>query len=107
MRRALTQLLPEDHRSIEKRRRKRRDSNERPNYQNVSFLLSSAVCSFDWSQPHCLFLLVLPEAQRNQRVRSLSELACWPVRPCQDLYNDFSSCFLVCAIHDPTLSARL
>src|SRR6266566_794125 len=50
MRRALTQLLPEDHRSIEKRSCKRRDSNERPNYQNVSFSLSSAASFFEWSQ---------------------------------------------------------
>src|SRR6266487_487425 len=59
MRRALTQLLPEDHRSIEKRSYKRRDSNERPNYQNVSFSLLSAASFFDWSQPHCLSLLRL------------------------------------------------
>jgi hypothetical protein len=38
MRRALEQLLPEDHQSIEKRSRKRRDSNGRPKYQNVSFV---------------------------------------------------------------------
>ena len=40
MLRALTQLLPEDHWLIEKRSCKRRDSNERPKYQNVrvSFL---------------------------------------------------------------------
>src|SRR6266571_49323 len=50
MRRALTQLLPEDHRSIEKRSCKRRDSNERPNYQNVSFSLSSSASFFEWSQ---------------------------------------------------------
>src|SRR6266403_889102 len=59
MRRALTQLLPEDHRSIEKRSCKRRDSNERPNYQNVSFSLSSAASFFDWSQSHCFSLLRL------------------------------------------------
>src|SRR6266478_8869703 len=47
---ALTQLLPEDHRSIEKRSCKQRDSNERPNYQNVSFSLSSAASFFEWSQ---------------------------------------------------------
>src|SRR6266536_1091912 len=59
MRHALTQLLPEDRRSIEKRSCKRRDSNERPNYQNVSLLLSSAASFFDWSQSHCLSLLQL------------------------------------------------
>src|SRR6266566_5186639 len=59
MRRALTQLLPEDHRSIEKRSCKRRDSNERPNYQNVSFSLSSAASFFDWPQSHCFSLLRL------------------------------------------------
>src|SRR6266498_5518495 len=59
MRHALTQLLPEDHRSIEKRSCKRRDSNERPNYQNVSLSLSSAASFFDWSQSHCLSLLRL------------------------------------------------
>src|SRR5206468_3588942 len=107
MRRALTKLLSEDHRSIEKRRRKRRDSNERPNYQNVSFLLSSAVCSFDWSQPHCLSLHVLPKAPRNRRVCSRSQPACWPARPCQVLYNDFSSCVLVCADNDPMPSVQL
>src|SRR6266566_3496385 len=66
MRRALTQLLPEDHRSIEKRSCKRRDSNERPNYQNVSFSLSSAASFFDWSQPDCLSLHALPGAPRNR-----------------------------------------
>src|SRR6266480_4810921 len=50
MRRASTKLLPEDRRSIEQRSCKRRDSNERPNYQNVSFSLSSAASFFDWSQ---------------------------------------------------------
>src|SRR6266550_6589815 len=68
MRRALTQLLREDHRLIEKRSCKRRDSNEPPNYQNVSFSLSSAACFFDRSQSHRLSLR----------------------------YNDVSSCFLVC-----------
>src|SRR5467141_1580244 len=56
---ALTQLLPEDHRLIEKRSCKRRDSNERPNYQNVSFSLSSAASFFGWSQSHCFSLLRL------------------------------------------------
>src|SRR6266487_2762602 len=50
MRRALTKLLREGHRSIEKRSCKQRDSNERPNYQNVSFSLSSAASFFEWSQ---------------------------------------------------------
>src|SRR6266576_2622812 len=50
---------PEDHRLIEKRSCKRRDSNERPNYQNVSFSLSSAASFFDWSQFHCFSLLRL------------------------------------------------
>src|SRR6266498_4896958 len=59
MRHALTQLLPEDRRSIEKRSCKRRDSNERLNYQNVSLLLSSAASFFDWSQSHSLSLLRL------------------------------------------------
>src|SRR5467141_3414528 len=59
MHRALTPLLPEDHRSIEKRSCKRRDSNERPNYQNVSFSLSSTASFFDWSQSHCFSLLRL------------------------------------------------
>jgi hypothetical protein len=59
MRRALTPLLPEDHRSIERRSCKRRDSNERPNYQNVSFSLSSAASFFEWSQSHCFSLLRL------------------------------------------------
>src|SRR5438132_4837576 len=59
MRRALTQLLPGDHRSIEKRSCKRRDSNERPNYQNVSFSLSSAASFFDWPQSRCFSLLRL------------------------------------------------
>src|SRR6266446_9961334 len=40
MRRALEQLLPEDHQSIEKRSREWRDSNGRPKYQNVSFAFS-------------------------------------------------------------------
>src|SRR6266496_2353991 len=47
MRRALTKLLPEDHPSIEKRSCKRRDSNERPKYQNVRVSFSSAAFSFD------------------------------------------------------------
>src|SRR6266496_5411352 len=59
MRHALTQLLPEDRRSIEKRSCKRRDSNERLNYQNVSLSLSSAASFFDWSQSHSLSLLRL------------------------------------------------
>jgi len=39
MRRALTQLLPKDHRLIEQRRCKRWDNNEPPKYQNgrISF----------------------------------------------------------------------
>src|SRR6266566_9059455 len=66
MRRALTQLLPEDHRSIETRSCKRRDSNELPDYQNVSFSLSSAASFFDWSQSHRLSLHPLPGAPRNR-----------------------------------------
>jgi hypothetical protein len=46
MRRALTQLLPEDHQSIEKQSCKRRDSNERPSYQNVRVSFSSAAFLF-------------------------------------------------------------
>jgi hypothetical protein len=42
MRRALAQLLPVDHRSIEKRNYKQRDNNERPNYRNVRFSVSSS-----------------------------------------------------------------
>src|SRR4030095_14761341 len=79
MPRALTQLLPEDHRLIEKRSCKRRDSNEPPNYRNVSFSLSSAACFFDRSQSHRLSLR----------------------------YNDVSSCFLVCADNDPMASVSL
>src|SRR4029453_18813584 len=47
MRRALTKLLLEDHRSVEKRSCKRRDNNERPKYQNVRVSFSSAALSFD------------------------------------------------------------
>jgi hypothetical protein len=47
MPRALTQLLPEDHRSIEKRSCKRRDNNERPKYQNVRVSFSSVSFFFD------------------------------------------------------------
>src|SRR6266567_4772490 len=93
MRHALTSLLPGDHLSIEKRNCKRRDSNERPICQNVSFSLSSAAFFFDWSQWHCLSLHVLPGA-------------CWPVRFCRVVYNDVSSCFLVCADNDPMPSVR-
>src|SRR6266513_880810 len=66
MRRALTRLLLEDHRSIAKRSCKRRDSNEQLNYQNVRFSLSSVAFFFDWSQSHCLSLHVLPEAPRER-----------------------------------------
>jgi hypothetical protein len=79
MPRALTQLPREDHRLIEKRSCKRRDNNEPPNYQNVSFSPSWAACFFDWSQSHCLSLR----------------------------YNDVSSCFLVCADSDPMASGWL
>ena len=65
MRRALTQLLPEGHRLIEKQSCKRRDSNEPPNCQNVSFSSSSATFFFDWSQSHCFSLNVLPGALRT------------------------------------------
>jgi hypothetical protein len=41
MLRALTKLLPEDRPSTEKRRRKRRDNNERPKYQNVHVSLQA------------------------------------------------------------------
>src|SRR6266404_5003555 len=66
MRRALTQLLREDHRSIETRSCKRRDNNELPTYRNVSFSLLSAASFFDWSQSHCLSLHPLPGAPRNR-----------------------------------------
>jgi hypothetical protein len=47
MPRALAQLLPEDHPSIEKRSCKRRDNNERPKYQNVRVSFSSVSFFFD------------------------------------------------------------
>src|SRR6266480_5401663 len=93
MRRALTELLPEDHRSIEKRSCKRRDSNERPNYQNVSFSLSSAASFFDWWQSHCFSLYVLPGALRDRRVCSRSQPAFRPARARQVLYNDVHLAF--------------
>src|SRR2546426_969327 len=68
MRCALVQLLPVDHRSIEKRSNKRRDSNERPNYRNVSFSLSSVTSFSDLSQCHWLSLHVLTEVPHNRRV---------------------------------------
>jgi len=40
-------LLPDDHRSVEKRCCKRRDNNERPNNQNVRVSFSSAAFFFD------------------------------------------------------------
>jgi hypothetical protein len=46
MRRALTKQLLEDHPSIEKRSRKRRDNNERPKYQNVCVSSSSGLIRF-------------------------------------------------------------
>src|SRR5437773_8434449 len=66
MRRALIRLLLEDHRSIAKRSCKRRDSNERPSYQNVRFLLSLVAFFFDWSQSHCLSLHALLGAPRER-----------------------------------------
>src|SRR5262245_36168766 len=45
MRRRLAQMLPEGHRSIEKRSCKQPDSNARPKHQNVSF---SAHCRSVW-----------------------------------------------------------
>src|SRR6266540_2924915 len=59
----------------------------------VSFSLLSAAFFFDLSQWHCLSLHVLPGA-------------CWPVRFCRVVYNDVSSCFLVCADNDPMPSVR-
>jgi hypothetical protein len=47
MRRALTKLLPEDHQSVGTRSCKRQDNNERPKYQNLRVLLSSAAFFFD------------------------------------------------------------
>jgi hypothetical protein len=42
MRRALTKLLPEDRQSFAKRSCKSSNNNERPKYQNLRVLLSSA-----------------------------------------------------------------
>src|SRR4030095_13554217 len=42
---ALTKLLLEDHRSVEKRSCKWRDNNERPKYQNVRVSFSSSLLS--------------------------------------------------------------
>src|SRR6266566_2783452 len=77
MRHALTQLLPEDHRSIEKRSCKRRDNNERPEYQNVRVSFSSAAFSFDsvlavGGAAHCRsgwgsFHLSLPSTEMTER----------------------------------------
>jgi hypothetical protein len=47
MPRALTKLLPEDHRSVEKQSCKRQDNNGRPKYQNVCISFWSAVFVFD------------------------------------------------------------
>src|SRR4030095_8509776 len=105
MPRALTQLLPEDHRSIEKRSCKRRDSNERPIYQNVSFSFSWTVSFLGWSQSHWLSLHVLPGGPRNRCVCSGSQPACVPARAGRVLY-DISFCFLVCADNDPMPSVR-
>jgi hypothetical protein len=47
MRHALTKLLSEDHQSLETRRCKRRNNNERPKYQTVHASFSSAAFFFD------------------------------------------------------------
>src|SRR5262245_10617524 len=44
---ALTGLLPEDHRSVEKQSCKRQDNNGRPKYQNVCIAFWSAAFVFD------------------------------------------------------------
>jgi hypothetical protein len=48
MRRALTQMLPEDHRLIEQRSCKRWDNNEPPKYQNGRISFSPTAFLFDW-----------------------------------------------------------
>jgi hypothetical protein len=47
MPRALTTLLPEDHRSVEKQSCRRQDNNGRPKYQNVCIAFWSAAFVFD------------------------------------------------------------
>src|SRR4029453_17818117 len=84
MRRALTKLLLEDHRSVEKRSCKRRDNNERPKYQNVRVSFSSGLrsaCSPTLIHIHFAHRIAPPSLAAKSRCQRAQDKT-WGGRAC-------------------------